>query len=630
MNPRLLLRISILAIICLSTFHASALNVQCLIQPGVSKVALSPDGAYLAMIRKDGENLNALLLIRMADLDSDYLYPRDYRSAKHSVIDFTWATHDTLILTSNTADDARSLHKLQVGSRSIETLESKGYWDIVDGNPHQPTYLAIRRQALWQTSPAELQLRRVDDDSSIEVLYQCETSDFQCITDSDHEPRLIKRNPMEGQPPAWYWNNGESWVKTELSGWTPILACEYGKKTSAFIAGWLGGSVPSISVYDFSTSQVVKKFLEHPDFAIDRCGSAIMNPHPHALLGVRLETAMPKDIWLTKKINALQAKVDETMPGTLNQILSWDQDFKALIIKRTLLDSPAHYVWFHTEDATSKLLVVDGGDIHDLKPGRSSFVQIEAKDGTLLPAILTIPQTDQPQNLPLAIYVGDDTLRDIVRFQWNPVCAYFATQGFATLRMNTRVTPGLLRVKPDALKSIDGVQSMFEDFDKGVQDLVASGLIDPNRVVIAGEGAGAWIASIAPSRCTTRFKAVAALNGVFDLEAYRNGYAKRDPLKDIVPLPFADPDSGLSDRDLKQLSPIEHLEGYPEALFLTIGKWSPGNFKNQISDFRSRAHKNDIKVRFYEDDWWATQMSQGQFLRAWEEATQMLIDYSQS
>ncbi len=625
---------TICALLFLSTLAfnrvAHAGNEQCLVPPGTEKIELSPDGTYVAMIRKDVSNLNALILIRISDMDSKSYYPRDYRSAKHSVLDFAWVSNESVVMISDANKNAATLHQVSIGDKSVKTLESEGYWSITDAMPQEPAFLVIRKDSQWGTGVVQLQLRSVSDQDFRKTVFQCETdsSNFQCILDSDHELRLVRRNSGENQLPAWYWKNGDQWQKSALNAWTSILAFEFGKKNSAFVSGWFGQELPSVSIYDFATDKVVKTLLEHPDFAIDRFGEGVLNGHPRAMMGVSLRIPIPKDIWLTNNFRILQAKVDESFPGSLNHICSWDKGFENLVFKRTLLDSPAHFVYFNAKDQSSKLLSIDGGDIRKANMGRSSVVQIQSSEGTLLPAFLTVPKVETPKKLPLILLIEPQVLDGISTFEWNPVASYLATQGFVVLRMNTRATPGLLKGKQDAFKSTTSIQSLFDDLDKGVQDLAASGLIDPERVCIAGSGAGAWVAAIAPTRCKTSFRAVAALNGIFDLEAYRQGYLEPESLKDIVNLPFADPGSGLSDMDLQSLSPIKNLQHYPSAIYLSIGKWSPESFRSQIDDYRSQARKNDVVVRTFEDDWWTINMPPPTFVRAWEEAAKTLVDYT--
>jgi dipeptidyl aminopeptidase/acylaminoacyl peptidase len=603
-------------------------NRQILVPQGCSKALLSPDGSHVAMLRRDAENLNALLIIRIQDLEATYIYPRDHRSTRKSFLDLAWADTTNLILTSDAAADARPLHRYTLGHGGAETLSSSGYWDIVDGRPNQSTYLVTLRENQWSPGKAELIERDLNNNLHREVLYTTTSAELVCVTDHQHLPRFLKASPSAEAGPQWFWNDGSSWVPTQLSPWIRVLAAEYGKPHSAFVTGWVGTNGASVSLYDFKADATGNKILDHPEVDISRYVEPLMNPTPRAILGLRVDAALPSDVWLTRNVGELQQKVDAAMPGTLNQIQSWDLKFRTAVVKRTLLDSPAHYVLFDSTANEVTLLVVDGGDIREARLGRSSAVNIEAGDGTILSAFLTVPRVSEPKKLPLVVLLEPTLLSGLTRFEWNPVSSYLATQGFVVLRMNTRLSAGLIQKGRDHHKSLQGMSTLFADIDKGVSDLVASGLVDPQRVAIAGSGAAAWAAATAPAHCKTKFRAAVALNGVFDLADYRKSYNHSDSPRHVINLPFAAPDSGLTDDQLLQLSPLEQANKLPEALFLSCGEWSSPEFKRHFNDFRSRAARNKVKVRVFQDNWWGTNMQQGPFMRAWEEASQMLVDYT--
>ena len=167
----------------------------------------------------------------------------------------------------------------------------------------------------------------------------------------------------------------------------------------------------------------------------------------------------------------------------------------------------------------------------------------------------------------------------------------------------------------------------FEDIDDGITEILKAGIIDPNRIGIAGTGKGAWVAACAPIYCKNDIKAVVALNGVYDLLSYREMADEEDSVKRMMQFPFADPDSGLGDSELAKFSPMQNLDDYADALFIAYGKWSPRDFKAQSEEFVSEVRRHDVTVRTFSDDWWGPLMKPEQRLRAWRDAVYLLNDY---
>ena len=619
-----MLRATTLLLFIVTSVSANRLDL--LVAPPFTDAKLSPDGTHMAVIARNDEGMKSLFVVNITKKNSDYYYARNSKKKRANILSFQWVSNDTIVATSDAYKDAEALHTVTLGDRVMETLETEGKYTIVDPIPNTTRYIVTHRPEKDAWGECTIEERDAIDQDYKKVLYSCTSQVLECVTDTDHEIRVLKKNRGENQDPAWYWYNGLEWKLTKLNHWIRVQGLKYGQNHVGFIAGWMNESRPALYFYDFQEDAVVSKLLDYPVYAIDRYAEPLFQGHPHAVLGYCLNVDMPRDVWLSKKMNELQALVDKLLPGSRNLIRDWDQSNEYLLVERTLLDSPSHLVWIDTKTQQSELLLINGGQIEGTDLGRSNVVQVKNRHGTDLTAILTIPHVSELKNLPMVVYIRPEPWDNIDRYGWSPEVEYMAANGLVVLRMNVRGSGGMYGDYALDLKTPQGLNSLFEDLDDGVAEILKTGIIDPDRIGIAGTGQGAWVAACAPTVCKTDFKAVVAMNGVYDLLNYREKAGKEDSVKSTIQIPFADPDSGLSDSELGRFSPEQNLEDYADVLFVTVGKWSNSDFEDQIHSFMSEARSHDVQVRSYSADWWGNLMNPEQRIRAWKEAVDLLAD----
>ena len=615
---------TVLLLLCSS---ATAKKDDYLQEPPYSSPKLSPDGMSLAVVAKDVENIKALMIVDVADQKSEHYYPRDSKKKHASVISFAWVSKDTVIATSDAYKGAEVLYQVKVGDRVMRTLETEGKYSIVDPIPNSTRYLVAHRPENDDWGECTIEERDTEDLEYRNVLETFSSRVLECVTDTEHQPRVIKKNTSETGEAAWYWNNGSEWVQTKLPPWTRVHGMKYNEKNVAFIGGWMNESVPGLYFYNLETGTVESKLLDYPTYAIDRFAEPLLQGHPNVVLGYCLNVDVPRDVWLSRKLNDLQEFVDRQFKGTRNLIRDWDQDQEHLLIERVMMDSPSHLVWLEVKTQVSKLILINGGDIDLNEVGKSSVVQVKNRHGIDLIAMLTIPRLGEVKNLPLVVYIRPEPWDDIDRYGWCSEAEYLAVNGFVVLRMNMRGSAGTLGNYAADLKTVAGLTAFFEDIDDGITEILKTGIIDPNRIGIAGTGKGAWVAACAPVYCKNKIKAVVALNGVYDLLSYREKADEEDSVKRMMQFPFADPNSGLGNSELAKFSPMQNLDDYADALFIAYGKWSTRDFKAQSEEFMSEARRHNVTVRTFSDDWWGPSMKPEQRLRAWRDAAYLLNDY---
>lgn len=177
----------------------------------------------------------------------------------------------------------------------------------------------------------------------------------------------------------------------------------------------------------------------------------------------------------------------------------------------------------------------------------SERISYESVDGWYIDAIFTPPLTravDAPPPLVVHAHGGPSwaSLDDYFGGLWTQT---LASAGYAVLRPNIRGSWGRGVSFADAVVGDMGGKD-FQDILYGVEHLVERGLVDGNRVAIAGGSYGGFMTAWAVTQ-TTRFKAAIMVAGVSDFHSFHA-------------------QSKIFDWDMRFLggSPLEHPELYRE------------------------------------------------------------------
>jgi len=118
-------------------------------------------------------------------------------------------------------------------------------------------------------------------------------------------------------------------------------------------------------------------------------------------------------------------------------------------------------------------------------------VHYAARDGMQIPAWLTVPRDAPRKNLPLVVLVHGGPYVRGEFWHWNPEVQFLAARGYAVLEPEYRGSTGF----GSALFKAGWKQwgkAMQDDVADGVKWAVDQGLVDPQRVCIAGASYGGY------------------------------------------------------------------------------------------------------------------------------------------
>ncbi len=147
--------------------------------------------------------------------------------------------------------------------------------------------------------------------------------------------------------------------------------------------------------------------------------------------------------------------------------------------------------------------------------GTGGGVTWQAEDGSTIEGILILPPGNEPGTpVPLIIdYHGGPASH--VTLGWNGQRQVFAAAGYATFAPNFRGGTGYGSAFSEALRGDIGGKP-FTDSIAGVDDLIAQGIADPERMFAYGHSWGGYMTNWTATQ-TNRFRAIVSSGSVSDL-----------------------------------------------------------------------------------------------------------------
>jgi len=211
----------------------------------------------------------------------------------------------------------------------------------------------------------------------------------------------------------------------------------------------------------------------------------------------------------------LAAGIDKALPDRFNSLLQMATDGSTYLLWSDGNGIPGQVFIGNRKSGTLALL---GEQYPELDPERlpkKQPLQITARDGLKLPALLTVPPGVAPRKLPLVLLPhGGPQSQDSVEFDaWS---SFLAGRGYAVLQVNFRGSTGFGAKFLLAGLRRWGLQ-MQDDLADGVKDLVDRGIADPARVCIVGGSYGGYAALMGGIKTPGLYRCVFAFAPVTDL-----------------------------------------------------------------------------------------------------------------
>jgi dipeptidyl aminopeptidase/acylaminoacyl peptidase len=240
--------------------------------------------------------------------------------------------------------------------------------------------------------------------------------------------------------------------------------------------------------------------------------SPIYDSLRHRVVGMAWTEDLPKQQFFDAELAKIYATLQPKFDGGYMTVESWSRDrSRVLLFGEKASDAGAYYLY----DIAGEKLREIGQRYPQLSApehlGERRSIKYRARDGTQIPAYLTLPEGVEPKNLPLVLLVhGEENGRDDFTFDW--WASFLASRGYAVLQANFRGSTGYGYDWFNAGRN--GV--IQTDVEDGAAALVKSGYVDAARICIVGNSYGGYAALAAAASTPDRYTCAVSVNGLSD------------------------------------------------------------------------------------------------------------------
>ncbi|HWD28999.1 MAG TPA: alpha/beta fold hydrolase [Rhizomicrobium sp.] len=307
-------------------------------------------------------------------------------------------------------------------------------------------------------------------------------------------------------------------------------------------------------------------------------------------------------------------------PDETVTLASWSRDRKVVVVR---VDGARDGTGYFMVDLTTHKASFLGSTYNGIEPAdmqSKTAIFYTAKDGTKIPAFLTLPKGKAPKGLPLVVLPhGGPEAHDDAQFDW--LSQALAARGYAVLQPQFRGSDGF---GEDFLEAGYGQwgRKMQTDLSDGMRYLAAQGTIDPKRVCIVGASYGGYAALAGAALDTGAYRCAVSDSGVSDPHAMMqwirgNGSANTTAIRYWTRFLGTE---DMNDPKLDEISPLRHVDKVTIPVLLIHGSADTVVPIDQSEEFATAMRGAGKPVTFVkldrEDHWLSTSQTRAQMLKA--------------
>ena len=244
-------------------------------------------------------------------------------------------------------------------------------------------------------------------------------------------------------------------------------------------------------------------------------GRAIFDDTLNAVVGLQTGGLNPAIHWLEPKIATQNRSLSSAFSGKRVRMVARSTNGQQLIALVDSASRPPTYQFVDFDKSRADTIGEAYPALAKAALGEVRFLTYIARDGTSIPAYLTVPPGSSGKNLPMVVLPhGGPESRDDDSFDY--IAQFLATRGYAVLQPQFRGSIGF----GDAFRKAGYHQwggLMQDDVTDGVKHFIADGTADPMKICIVGGSYGGYAALAGGALTTSLYACVASIAGVSDL-----------------------------------------------------------------------------------------------------------------
>ena len=498
-------------------------------RPFTTNLVLSPDGTHFAA-RTQVQGKEVLAIFDFSQMNAARLIPTE---DKWDLISYFWAGNSRLLVdfgrTVPWYDDEAYSTRLIV----IDIVTGKGQWiggkteglkgdDVLWVDPEGKTILIAYQKTIYDY-PSVFSVD-LSNNKNTEVVKQ-RTDIWDWYADNkgvvryaygwpdDHHWQMIYRKdanePFKVVAKGSDKDSDDEDTLHEDKAFSLIDGSDEGFKYGVSKLNGLKG----VYRYNYATHQYGDLVFEAPDADID---DAVLSEDGKNLLAAWWTDSRERIKWFEPAREQFQTDVDKAVGERQAWVVSRSRDSSRMIVWVGASNDPGTYYFYQEATGRMSPLAKLAENLNKANLAKSQYVHYTARDGTEIPAYLTLPMGREANGLPLIImpHGGPYGVRDDGGYSDD--VQFLANRGYAVLQPQYRGS-GSYGKGFDKLGEGQWGRAMQDDIDDGMDWLVKLGVADASRVCIVGASYGGYAALWGATRNPERYRCAVSFAGISDM-----------------------------------------------------------------------------------------------------------------
>ncbi|MBQ5947856.1 S9 family peptidase [Massilia sp. ST3] len=379
----------------------------------------------------------------------------------------------------------------------------------------------------------------------------------------------------------------------------------FGADGTLFVAARTGGDTTALHTLNLGTGKInPEPVLSAKGYDFD--GGLVVDRA--RTLGVYFRTDAVSNEWFDAGMKQVQAAVDKLLPATVNVIDPPAQADAPWVLVQAYSDKvPPNYFVYNKATGMLNPIGTSRPAIQPAQMGGQQFVRYKARDGLEIPALLTLPAGAKAGKLPMVVMVHGGPYVRGSSWGWNPASQFLASRGYAVLEPEFRGSTGF-GIKHFKAGFKQWGLAMQDDIADGVRWAVGKGIVDPQRVCIAGGSYGGYATLMGLVNDPDLYKCGIDIVGVTDIGLlFDNGWSFESDLPEewkVYGMPVMIGDQVKDAAQFKATSPIQQAARIAQPLLLAYGgvdRRVPINHGTQFRDAVMRTNKQVEWIEYPEE-----------------------------
>ncbi|MDH5634166.1 MAG: S9 family peptidase [Gammaproteobacteria bacterium] len=400
-----------------------------------------------------------------------------------------------------------------------------------------------------------------------------------------------------------------------------IVEFDYTSKNpdDAYVVTNLDSDKSRVVLYDLAKKKVTREIYANESYDVENM--RLSRKRGYELDYISFEGAKPQIVPVSTEYKKIHEVLTEKFGDRVFSILdATDAEDKLMVVASSDRSRGVYYQYDTRTQSVKELISIlphlDEADMSEMTP-----IQFSSRDGLTIHGYVTRPKSAKAgEKIPLIVvpHGGPQGVRDEWRF--SPLDQLFASRGYATLRVNFRISGGYGKTFLKAGFKQVGRKAM-DDVEDGIAYVVKQGWVDEKRIGVFGGSHGGYAVLMGLVKTPDLYACGVDYVGVSNIETFMNSIPPYwEPYRKLMKDIWYDLDNPKEKEIALTVSPVHQVDKIKKPLFVVQGANDPRvniNESDQIvSKLRARGFEVPYMVKYNEGHGFAREENNLELFRA--------------